>query len=329
MSTSVTYNKKVIISEKLIARKSFGKHMKEIRSQLDLQLMVIPWILLILVFSYFPMYGLIMAFQQYNLGDTIGFSKWVGLQHFQAFFQAPELLQIIRNTLSISFLKLIFCFPLPIILALMLNEVRYATFKRTIQTITYLPHFISWVVVAGLTFDILSIDGGIVNHFLISLHLIKEPILFMGEPNYFWPIVIITDVWKEIGWGAIIYIAAISSIDQELYQAASIDGAGRMRKIWHITLAGIKPTIVILLILSIGGILNAGFEQILLLTNNLRNSMVYETSEIIDTYVYRVGISQMRFSYATAAGIFKSVLSVILLVIANKAANKINDEGLW
>lgn len=307
----------------------FKRNMKVLKSQAELQAMVIPWIILILVFSYIPMYGLIMAFQQYSLGDMVGFSKWVGLKNFKDFFNEPDLWLIMRNTFAISLLKLAVGFPFPIILAILLNEVRHDKFKRTIQTISYLPHFISWVVVAGLAFDILSVDGGIINHTLQALGLIKSPILFTGEPGYFWSIVVATDVWKEIGWSAIIYIAAITSIDQELYEAAAIDGAGRFKKIWHITLSGIKPTIVIMLILAVGGILNAGFEQILLLTNNLRNTMVYDTSEILDTFVYRQGILQMRFSFATAAGVFKSVLSVFLLTIANKAANKISEQGLW
>ncbi len=310
-------------------RKFVKQHLKEWRKQWDLQLMVVPWVLFILIFSYIPMYGLIMAFQEYQLGDVIGFSRWVGWMHFEMFFQTPELDLIIRNTFAISFLKLLFCFPVPIVLAILLNEVRSELYRRSVQTITYLPHFISWVVVAGLTFDLLSVDGGIVNHALMTLGLVKESILFMGEPKYFWGIVIATDLWKEVGWSAIIYIAAIAAIDPELYQAAAIDGAGRFKRIWHITLPGIKPTVVILLILAVGGILDVGFEQILLLTNSLRNTMVYETSEILDTYVYRVGITQMRFSFATAAGVFKSVLSVTLLVIANRVARKISKESLF
>lgn len=314
---------------KVRSNKTFRQHFEEVWKQRELQAMVLPWIIFIFIFCYLPMYGLIMAFQQYRLGDIPGFSQWVGIMHFRMFFNDPQLPLIIRNTFAISFLKLCFCFPLPIILALMLNEVKLTSFKRSVQTISYLPHFVSWVVVAGLTFDLLSVDGGIVNYLLMKAGIVSEPILFLGEKAYFWPILVITDLWKEIGWNAIIYIAAISSIDQELYQAADIDGAGRLAKIWHITLAGIRPTIVILLVLSVGGILNSGFEQILLMTNNLNNTMVYEVSEVIDTYVYRVGISAGRFSYATAAGIFKSVLSVVLLTIANFSARKISGESLW
>lgn len=311
------------------SKSKFQTQLDGFLKQADLQAMVLPGILLIIVFSYFPMYGLVMSFQEYNLGDIPGFSKWVGLLHFQTFFQTPELNLIMRNTFAISFLKLLFCFPAPILLAILFNEVRGITFKKTVQTITYLPHFISWVVVAGLVFDILSVDGGIVNHVLQSLKLIDTPILFMGEPKYFWSIAVITDCWKEIGWNAIIYVAAIASIDPELYDAADIDGATRFRKIWHITLPGIRSTIVILLILSIGSILNSGFEQILLLTNNLQNTLVYETSEILDTYVYRVGIQGMRFSYASAVGLFKSVVNLVFLTVANFSAKSITGESLW
>ena len=309
--------------------RSLRRHLYEIWLQRELQLMVIPWMLLIIVFSYIPMYGLIMGFQDYRLGDVIGFSRWAGFDNYVMFFNSPNFWRIMRNTFFISLLKLLFGFPLPIILALLLNEVRITAFKKTVQTVSYLPHFISWVVISGITLDLLSPDGGTINYALMSLGIIQSPIAFMGESRYFWGIVVITDIWKTVGWNAIIYIAAIASVDPELYQAAEMDGAGRMRKMWHITLAGIKPTIVILLILSVGGILSAGFEQILLLTNNLRNAMVFDVSEIIDTYVFRVGLSQMRYSYATAVGSFKALLSVLLLVIANYTARKISEESLF
>ena len=309
--------------------KSITRHLTELWNQRDVQLMVLPGILLVIIFSYIPMYGLIMAFQDFRLGDTVGFSRWVGFGHFTMFFHSFDFWLIIRNTFVISLLKLAFGFPFPILLALMLNEVRSAPFKRAVQTVSYLPHFISWVVISGLVIDMLSPDGGTINHLLVAAGFIGEPINFMGYPKYFWPIVVISDIWKEVGWNSIIYIAAIAAIDPELYQAADIDGAGRFRKAWHITLSGIKSTIVILLILSVGGILNAGFEQIMLLTNNLRNTMVYDTSTILDTYVFSVGISQMRYSYATAVGAFKAVVSVLLLVIANYAAQKISDESLF
>lgn len=305
------------------------EHLREFRQQKELQLMVVPWIIFILIFSYVPMYGLIMAFQEYRLGDLPGFSSWVGLRHFRMLFESGELPGIIRNTFAISFLKLFICFPAPIIFAILLNEISKGAFKRSVQTVSYLPHFVSWVVVAGLAFDFLSSDGGVLNEFLMNAGLIERPVTFMGEPGYFWMIAVLTDLWKEIGWNAIIYIAAIASIDAELYQAADIDGAGRLKKIWHITLAGIKPTVIILLILTVSNLLSAGFEQILLLTNNLSNTILQEVSEVIDTYVYRTGITQMRYSYATAAGLLKSVLSVALLTVANYTARFLGEESLW
>jgi len=311
-----------------IKRKSFSRHLTEFWMQRDLQIMVIPAIILIIIFSYFPLYGLIMAFQDFRLGDMIGFSQWVGFEHFRLFFRSPNFWDIMRNTFAISFLKIFFVFPMPIFLALILNEVRGMGFKRVVQTISYLPHFISWVVVSGIVLDLLSPEGTI-NSILLSLNFIDSPITFMGESDYFWTILVLTDIWKGIGWGAIIYIASISTVNPELYQAASIDGAGRMRKLWHITLSSIKPTIVIMLILTVGSIIQSSFEQVLLLTNNLRNAMVFERSEILDTHIFRVGLSNMRYSYATAIGLFRSLVSVSLLLMVNFSAKKFFDESLF
>ncbi len=297
--------------------------------QRDLQCMVLPGILLVIIFSYIPMYGMITAFQDYQLGDFPGFSKWVGSQYFIEFLTDNNFWHIMKNTFGISMLRLLFAFPAPIILAILLNEIRLTWFKKTIQTVTYMPHFLSWVVVSGMFFEILSVDGGIVNTLLMSLGIIKDPIMFFGDPKYFWPIVVISEIWKEIGWYSIIFLASIASINPELYEAAEIDGAGRFHKIWHITLAGIKSTIIIILILDISNIVNAGFEQIMLLTNNLKNTMVVEASEIIDTYVYKMGIQLWRYSYASAVGVFKSILSVLLLTLANTFAKKIGEDSLW
>jgi len=290
--------------------------------------MVIPGIILVIVFSYLPLYGLVMAFQDFRLGDAIGGSSWVGFEHFRLFFNSPNFWVILRNTFAISILKLIFVFPMPILLALMLNEVRNIAFKRVVQTISYLPHFISWVVVAGIALDLMSPHGS-VNSILLTLNIIDSPVTFMGEADYFWSILVLSDIWKGIGWGAIIYIAAISAINPELYQAAGIDGAGRFRMLWHITLAGIKPTIIIMLILTVGSMLQSSFEQILLLTNNLGNAMVFERAEIIDTHIFRVGLMQMRYSYATAIGLFRSVVSVSLLLAVNFFTKKLFDESLF
>ncbi|MCL2003070.1 MAG: ABC transporter permease subunit [Oscillospiraceae bacterium] len=310
------------------ARKPFQQHLRELWRQRDLQVMIFPWMLLVIVFAYIPLYGLIIAFQDYRLGDAIGFSRWAGLENFRMFFNSPDFWPIMRNTFAISFLKMLFAFPAPIILALMLNEVRGIKFKRSVQTISYLPYFISWVVVAGLTLDFLKPDGSI-NSLLMSLNIIDSPIAFMNEAKYFWGVIVVTDIWKGIGWNAIIYIAAIASINPELYQAADIDGAGRMRKVWHITMSGIKPTVVILLILTTGSIIQSSFDQVMLLTNNLQNTLVYERSEILDTHILRVGMRNMRYSYATAAGLFRSFVSVALLLSANFTAKKLSDESLF
>lgn len=305
-------------------------HVGVFLKQWELQLMVVPFLLYILLFMYGPMYGLIIAFQDYRLGqDVMGFSKWVGFKHFIELFSRAEFMPVIKNTLGINLFKLVFGFPIPILFAVLLNEVKHLSFKRTIQTVSYLPHFISWVVAAGIVLEFLSIDGGIVNQVLVGLGLVKEPIMFMGEASMFWPIVVLANMWKETGWNAIIYLAAIAAIDQELYEAVEIDGAGRLRKIWHITLTGIKPTVVILLILATGRLLNQGFEDIMLLTNNMKNTMITEVSEIIDIYVLRTGLRQMKFSYATAATVFKSVTSLILIYLANAACRKLGDTSLW
>lgn len=290
--------------------------------------MVIPGIIFLIIFAYIPMYGLIISFQDYQIGDAMGFSKWVGLKNFIDFFTDPNFFNVMRNTICISFLKLLIGFPAPIIFAVMINEVKGKLFQKSVQTISYLPHFISWVAVSGIVIQFLSPDGGLINQILIGLHLIKEPILFLGKEQYFWGILVGSDLWKEIGWNAIIYLAAITAIDPALYEAASIDGAGRLRKIWDVTLPGIRPVIAILLIMSVAGILNAGMEQILLLTNN-GSSGIQDVSEIIDTYVLKMGIRELRFSFATAIGLFKSLVAVMLLLSANKISAKTTGESLF
>lgn len=317
------------MQQPVLNKKSKVSFFKRNKEQLELQTMVIPCIALILVFSYIPMYGVITAFQEYKLGDIIGLSQWVGFKYFKEFFLDHNFWRIMKNTFGISMLKLLIGFPAPIILAILINEIRSTAFKKTVQTISYMPHFISWVVASGLFFELLSIDGGIVNNILVNLGIVDQPVMFFGDPKYFWGIVVISDIWKEVGFNSIIFIAAISAIDSELYEAAEIDGAGRLAKIWHITLACIKPTIIIILILDISNIVNAGFEQIMPLTNNLKNQMILESSEIIDTYVYKMGIQLWRYSYSTAVGVFKAVLSILLLTFANQFAKKIGEDSLW
>nr|WP_238162573.1 ABC transporter permease subunit [Cohnella sp. AR92] len=291
--------------------------------------MILPSLAFIMIFSYIPMWGVLIAFKEYNLFTGFNASPWVGFEHFRIFFESPEFWNIMRNTICISLLKLAIGFPAPIILALMLNEVRRMAFKRVIQTVTYIPHFISWVVVSGLVFSMLAVDNGPVNDVLVQFNLIKEPINWLSIPEYFWGILVSVNVWKEIGFGSIVYLAAIAGIDPALYEAASLDGASKIKQIFLITIPGISPVIIIFLILGVGNTLNAGFEDILLMTKNLSNGIVLPYAEVIDTYVYQMGILNQRFSYATAAGLFKSVLSVLLLFIANGIARRLGKASLW
>lgn len=293
--------------------------------QFDMQMLVIPGLLLILIFNYFPMYGLIMAFQDYNIFEGFWNSEWAGLKHFKRFFNDPKFFEVMRNTIVLSSLKILILFPAPIILALMLNEVRNMFFKRTVQTITYLPHFLSWVIVAGFATSMLATDNGSINILLQKIGLIDEPIRFLSIPEYFWGIIIGTNLWKTIGFNSIVYIAAIAGINPQLYEAASIDGASRFKQMYLITIPSIMPIIVIFLILDIGNLLSAGFEDLLLLGNN---PVLRSVSEVIDTYVYRVGISNGLYSYATAIGLFKAVISVGLLTMANQIARR-TENSLW
>lgn len=306
--------------------KGKGKQMKKLfANQWQLQSMVWPGIILVFIFSYIPMYGVLMAFQDYNIFKGIFNSEWVGFKHFVMFFESPEFFTVMRNTIVISLIKLSIGFPAPIILALMLNEVRNQLFKRGIQTVTYLPHFLSWVIVAGFVGSILSTDNGSLNILLEELNFIDEPINFLSIPEYFWTIIVATGVWKEIGFGSIVYLAAIAGVNPQLYEAAAIDGAGRLKQIYLITIPSIMPVILIFFILSIGNLLSAGFEDLLLLGSN---PILRDVSDVIDTYVYRVGILNNRFSYATAVGLFKAIISVGLLVLANRFARKMGTS-LW
>lgn len=234
-----------------------------------------------------------------------------------------------KNTLGISFLKLIFGFPAPIILALLFNEIRQEKTKRVFQTVTYLPHFISWVVVAGMLTSMLAVDGGTINSILTALHLTDEPINFLSEPKYFWTILVSANIWKTVGFNAIIFIAAIAGINPELYEAASVDGASRLRQMFIVTLPCIVPQIMIMLIMNIAQILNAGFEDILLLTNNGDNSILLEVGDVIDTYVYRYGVKLQRYSYGTAVGLFKSIVSISMLFAANYVSKRLTESSLW
>jgi putative aldouronate transport system permease protein len=286
-------------------------------------LFLLPAIIWFLTFCYYPMYGALLAFKdfKYNLG-IIG-SPWVGFRYFEYFLSDPKFYEVLRNTLAISFLKLIFGFPAPIILALMLNEVRCARFKKVVQTISYLPHFVSWVVVVTLLQKILSPNAGLINDIRYEMGL--EPIFFMGIKSLFLPLVIISSVWKGVGWGSIIYLAALSNIDPNLYEAAEIDGAGRWRMLFNITLPSIVPTIAILLIFNLSGILSAGFDQIYL----MQTPSTMSVSEILDTYVLKLGLLDGQFSYSTAVGLFRSLVSMVLIVTVNTISKKISEVSLW
>lgn len=292
--------------------------------QFQLQSLIWPGLILCLVFSYIPMYGIIIAFKDYNMFTTIPGAPWVGLKYFKEFLSDPALGDVIRNTLVLNGLALLFSFPAPILLALFLNEIKNIHYKKLVQTISYLPHFLSWVIFGGIVIEMLM-PAGVVSTVLTQLGMIPEPVNFMAKGNYFYAIYTIISIIKSVGFGSILYVAAIAGIDQELYEAAVVDGCGRFQKMWYITLPCISGTIVIMLIFQISSILNTGYEQIILLQNPLNLAF----SETIDTYVYKVGITQSRYSYAAAVGLLKSVLSVLLMLTANQTSKKLLDRGLF
>lgn len=282
---------------------------------------VIPFLFFV-IFCYIPMFGIVIAFKNYNVFDGIAGSPWVGLQHFRNFLSDPYFYKLIRNTMLIGFYQILFAFPAPIILALLLNELRHALFKRFVQTVSYLPHFLSTVVVCGIIVNFASFEG-LINQFLGVLGM--EPIHFLMMPEWFRTIYISSEIWQGIGWGSIIFLAALSGIDSQLYEAATIDGANRWRQMWHVTLPGIAPTIIIMLLFSIGAIMAVSFEKVLLLSNGSN----FETADIISTYVYRRGLVSSDFSYATAVGLFNSVVALVFLTIGNTLSRRVSETSLW
>ncbi len=290
-------------------------------------------IVLLFVFHFLPLFGILMAFKNYSVTDGIRgifTSPWVGMKYFQEFYNDYQFQSIVRNTLALSLLKLVFTFPVPILFALMLNELRVQWFKRVVQTVSYLPHFISWVVVYGLVVVFLSGESGMVNQFLMAVNLIDEPIGFLTSPNHFWGLAVGSAIWKEMGWWTIIFLAAVSGINPSLYEAAEIDGAGRLSRIWHVTLPGIKGTVVVVLILALGSLLGGGlvgsnFEQAFLLGNSLNA----EKSEILQTYAFRMGLAQGRYSFATAIDLIQSVISIMLILASNYIAKKTTQSSLF
>lgn len=285
--------------------------------------MVMPGIIWFAVFAYYPMYGATLAFKRFSIGQPLSSAQWIGISHFQEFFRTPEFWLIMRNTLAISIMKLILCFPMGIIFALLLNELTQLKFKKLVQTVSYLPHFVSWVVVGSLTYQMLGASDGAVNALLQWFRIVDKSILFMANPRYFWWVVVVTENWKETGWSAIIYLAAITAIDPQLYEAASIDGMGRLKQVFYITIPCISGTIMVLFIFAVAGILNSNFDQIWL----LRNNTILQTAEVIDTHVFRVGIQQARYDYATAVGLFKAVLGLFMLFFSNTVVKRITGTG--
>lgn len=289
----------------------------------DYYVLLLPGLLFLLIFKYTPMYGIVIAFQDFNIFDGIMGSRWVGLDQFTKLIHSEEFSQVFSNTLLISFYKIVLLFPVPILIALILNEVRLMFFKRVIQTVIYLPHFLSWVIISGLFITILSPSGGIVNNLIGQLG--GKPINFFMSNDYFRSVVVVTAGWKEAGWSAIVFIAAIAGIEQEQYEAAAIDGAGRIRRMLSITLPGIMPTILLMFILRLGSVLEAGTEQIL----TMYNPIVYETGDVIGTFVYRVGLGKMDYSFSTAVGLFNSVIGFILIMAGNYLSRKLLNRGIW
>jgi len=302
-------------------RKSFFHN---IWKQRYLQIMAIPGIVFLLIFNYIPMYGILIAFKEYSVIKGVLGSPWVGLRYFIEFFKSDMLFILLRNTLGLSILNLILGFPVPIIFALLLNELTNRYYKKFVQTVSYLPHFISWVIVGGIFLRWLSVEG-LINEVAVRIGILPQPQNFMMEPLYAWMILILTNIWKSFGWGSIIFLAAISCIDQEMYEAAYIDGAGRFKRMWYITIPSILPTVVILFILNVSTILNCNFEQILV----MRNSAIRDYTDVIDIYTYDIGIGLGRYSYASAVGLSKAIVSLILLFTSNFVSLKFVGTGLF
>lgn len=304
-------------------KKSIAQRIKEeISTNGILYLMFLPGFLYYFIFAYVPMYGVLMAFQNYEPLNGIWGSEWVGLMHFKDFLTNYYFLKILKNTLVISINCIIFAFPAPIIMALLVNEIKNSVFKKTVQTITYIPHFISLIVICGLIHNFVAEDG-LISNFVSIFTGTKENLL--NNPACFVPIYVISDIWQGVGWGSIIYLAALLSIDTSLYEAATIDGAGKFKQVIHVTIPGIMPTIIIMFILRMGGILGVGYEKIILLYNPL----IYDTADVISTFTYRKGLIDLSWSYSSAVGLFNSVISIIFVTVTNAISRKLSETSLW
>ncbi|MEK3887226.1 sugar ABC transporter permease [Bacillus sp. FSL K6-3431] len=297
--------------------------MRRVKKNKLLYMMILPGLLYFFIYKYIPMYGLVISFQDYKPYKGILGSEWVGFEHFHRLFTEPAFWMIFKNTIILFGLNILIFFPIPIILALMLNEVRLRAFQRTVQTLIYIPHFMSWVIIVSISYVLLTMDGGLVNGVLETFGFQK--VNFLLNEGWFRPMYIIQVIWREAGWGTIIYLAAIAAVDPSMYEAARMDGANRIQQIWHITIPAIKSVIVVLLILKIGDVLELGFEHVYLLLNASNR----EVGEIFDTYVYTTGLKQGQYSYSTAIGLFKGLIGLVLVIGANKFAKKIGEEGIY
>ncbi|MCZ8516077.1 ABC transporter permease subunit [Paenibacillus filicis] len=300
-----------------------GFSWKSVKKNKFLYLLALPGLIYFILFKYVPMWGILISFQNYSPYTGFWHSNWVGFEHFRRLLSSPDFLLLFRNTMAINLLNLLFFFPLPILLALLLNELRSFLYKKVVQSIIYLPHFLSWVIIVGISFLMLSKSDGIVNMVLQSAGLAK--IDFLTNANLFWIVLTAQSMWKEAGWGTIIFLAAIAGVDPQLYEAAKIDGAGRFRQTWHVTLPAIRNVIIILLILRIGQIMEVGFEQVFL----MMNGAVSDVADVFDTYVFRLGVRQGQFSFSTAVGLFKSLVGLILVIGANRLAKRYGEEGVY
>lgn len=288
-----------------------------------LTLMFIPVIAFYAVFCYGPMYGIIIAFKDYNFAQGIMGSPWIGLENFERMFHSESFIQVFRNTLLLSLYKLITGFPAPILFALLLNELRGRRFKKTVQTISYLPYFLSWVVLGGLFIQLLSPSSGPINAILKAMGM--QPVFFLGDVKWFRSVMVITALWKGLGWGSIIYLAGLTGIDPELYEAATMDGAGKLKQVLHITLPSLVPVMTIMFIFAVGGVINDDFDQIF----NLYNEAVYSVGDVISTYTYRVGLISNEYGYSTAVGLFKNMIAIALLAGTNFLTKRYSDYGIW
>ncbi len=311
-------------SSRAVAQRSGPRRvLTRLRKSALLYVIFLPVFVYYIVFHYVPMFGIVIAFKDYDVFTGFIDSPWVGLKHFRSFFDSIYAFRLIRNTLAISLFGLVFGFPAPIILALLLNELRDGWFKRTTQTISYLPHFISTVIIVGMFVNFLSPSTGMINNLIERLG--GQRVYFLNDPRYFWPVYTLMNIWTGVGWGSIIYLASLTGIDPELYEACIIDGGNRWQQTWHITLPGIMPTIVIMLIFRVGSLLSVGYESIIL----MYSPPIYETADVISSYVYRRGLVDADYSFATAVGLMNSVVGFILIAVTNSIARRVSDTSLW